>query len=287
MHKGYVKLGIPLEFIDALADCSLDALFVGGFSGPWKMNRQMGQVRPGSPYVVHAEDVSFELDRLSCLAEHTALPVTFVGGVSIDVHSVLLLSGNYYSQMAELALPSAWTRVEQNLEVTRDYSHDLHFLHTSRLALDCPGVRCDGVHYAKPSRDGVCQPTKNVWFPMVADKLLALGLSDGATVLKRRRLCHARQRERQAAAAANPDATTPVKLHVVKNGRMAAPHISTLLHRCLLANLNTTRFKASGLEQLAGETARGATAADRQTHIMDLAEWQRKQVEAGISEAIQ
>ena len=70
------------------------------------------------------------------------------------------------------------------------------------------------------------------------------------------------------------------------DGSRVRPHVSTLLHRCLLAELNSTNFKTSAHEQLAAEAAQDAAIADNVNHVTDLEAWRRTQVGNALSEAI-
>ena len=230
--------------VAGLHNCSFDAVFIGGFSGPWWLMRQdPRREKHADPmhdaYASHRTRIAPELARMQCLASNTHIPIVFLGGVPLDERTMMLTAKDgYWGRFKQYELAHVWTRVEQAFERTEEYaSPSLHFLHTSSLAHECPGIRCDGVHFGSSFQKMFgCASTFAVWYPLVADFLIKLRLTNGASIAHHRNRCLARRSERIEAnsslsdmclrlprktsssnntgAAAPPPAPVPTRTHV-------------------------------------------------------------------------
>ena len=196
-----------LSAVEGLHNCSFDAVILGAFSGPWGLlrenaNREKHKDPMHDAYASHRTKIAPELDRLDCLASNSHLPVVFFGAMPMDPRTQLLTSKDgHWSHYKQLELSNVWTRVEQDMERTGEWaSPTLHFLHVSKLAFDCPGIRCDGLHFsASFAKDYGCAATSSVWYPLIADLLIELRLTSGVAVAHSRNRCRARQNERTKA----------------------------------------------------------------------------------------
>ena len=175
-----------------LSKCSLDALFIGGY-GQWHAMKKFFTTR-GDAYRQHAQFISPELDRIDCLARASRLPIVFIGMMPADAEIHFLPNSkeptaDYYNKVSDQALPLVWARVERMLFGGTRYDANMHLLYVVEIAQRCPGIRCDGSHFASSWASDVCHPTLSVWFPWLAEFTERLNIDDGEAVLQRRREC--------------------------------------------------------------------------------------------------
>ena len=247
------EIGYALEL---LYSCSLDAIFVGGFSGPWQLRAAKRMPSHTNPYTAHASGLAPHLNLLDCLASHTATPVVFVGSMPLDADSFFLSTGGYALNFGQLNLANIWAYVEKEAERSNRFHEGLHFMHPVDLTSSCPGARCDGMHFGSSFPEFSCAPSLSIWFPFVADYVLNLGLTEADALKRRRRACHIRS---QHLRAKHPEDAS------------AALMLEECLERRNDAN-RSTNLDFFELEKLANRT-----------HVLDVEEWKRKQIRSGVA----
>jgi len=243
----------------SLYSCSLDAIFVGGFAGPWKLRALKRMSSHINPYTTHASELTPHLDRLDCLASHTTTPVVFVGSMPLDADSFFLSTGGYPLNFGQLNLANIWAYVEKQAERANRFHESMHFLHPVDLSSSCPGARCDGMHFGSSFKSFHCSPSLSIWFPFVADFLLSLGLTEANSLQARRRACRVRSQHMQAN---HPEQASA----------------ALMLDGCLARRKEVNRSTSLDFfqqEELANRT-----------HVLDAEEWKRQQIRSGAAKNI-
>ena len=153
--------------------------------------RDAGNRKLYSPYVFHQRAFRHWISQLACLARRLGLPIVMVGSMPVDEQIVLLHPPkNDWDDFHELGLLEVMAHVEHEEErahcaenAAEGRTSGLLFFHPSELAHQCPGSRCDGMHFSsnfphwdmdspnKDMRGWRCSSTAALYCPFVEDFL--------------------------------------------------------------------------------------------------------------------
>ena len=119
------------------------------------------------------------LAQLWNLTQELNLTMVFVGSVPLDALTIQMHPAKHdWGSFNDFSLPVIWDGVEAELfqRLPRTYSHGpqaslLHFRPTT-LALECPGVRCDGMHFGSGFSEFGCSSSVGLWQAPLASFLL-------------------------------------------------------------------------------------------------------------------
>ena len=176
----------------SLLNCSLDALFVGGF-GLHRLRRDQrfqphGLAAAQSLYTFHKQFVRANLLLLECLAKQTRAPIVFVGMQTLDTEVLLLDPPKHdWYNFFPPSVAAVWASAERDLEHERKWT--LHFMRPSELATACPGVRCDGMHFASRYAEYGCYSSAHLWSDWMLPELLQRLQGAGQAGGRSKRVC--------------------------------------------------------------------------------------------------
>jgi len=180
--------GIPtVQLWPSLFAETWDAVFVGGMGlhtlfRPVTWNRTEDRLSSPdganrtlfSPYLHHLHIAREWSARFVCLSRALRTPFVFVGSMPVDIDVILLDPPKFdWDSFHEFALADLMVRAEKQVEqelrqhLSRSFAN-VSFFHPSKLAHECPGVRCDGMHYGSQNANYNCHSSLSLWCPLVS-----------------------------------------------------------------------------------------------------------------------
>lgn len=179
------------------ADCALDGIFVGSaalhslYRGSMEGARERAS-SPANPYEQHAAPTRAVVATLSDVARAAMRPIVYVGTMPVDVATLLLHPPKRdWDSFHDFYLAELWAASERDIERSERASLDAHlaFLHPSSLVAQCPGVRCDGMHFNAEYPVFGCASSLGLWYDFIVSWMR------DSRVLERAEAAQARRRQ--------------------------------------------------------------------------------------------
>ena len=149
---------------------SADIIFVGGL-GLHHLLRSAPCAQRDDPLKEHHRVVREYLAMFREVAQVLQRPLVFVGVMPVDSTTILLRPAKAdYKDFSDFSFATLWDGVESEAFAAGHLPPAVFHFRPSALAHRCPGVRCDGMHFA--SFDRGCYPSPALWDRDLAKFLL-------------------------------------------------------------------------------------------------------------------
>lgn len=126
----------------------------------------------------HKNLIETYLSLMMRLSQFLHVPIVFVGATPIDGWTFLMSPPkNDFRNFHETSNLAVWDSVESGIFSNERRWEGLHHLRPAGLVLQCPGIRCDGLHfgsdYSSDNNGWNCFNSHNIWQPYLVSFLLA------------------------------------------------------------------------------------------------------------------
>mmetsp|Transcript_19875 Transcript_19875/g.45051 ORF Transcript_19875/g.45051 Transcript_19875/m.45051 type:complete len:245 (+) Transcript_19875:2-736(+) len=126
-----------------------DAIFVGGLGLHHLVKGNDGCTRGESPISQHRLVVKDHLVVYKNISELLGVPIVFFGSMTVDAKTILLTPQKHdWRSYFDWSVMNIWDGVESDLFATEKLGPTVLHFRPAELAAECPGVRCDGIHFA-------------------------------------------------------------------------------------------------------------------------------------------
>jgi hypothetical protein len=160
----------------AYAERPFHVAFVGGLGLHHLLRATRSVGGAGHVALPHKDVVAQYLAMFRAFSVGLGVPVVFVGMPTVDAATVLMAAAKHdFGDFYDLAVPVLWDAVEARavqLEHAKvgGGAAGLFHLRLAELTNACPGVRCDGMHFASFGRE--CEPSSALWDHFLGEFLL-------------------------------------------------------------------------------------------------------------------
>jgi len=151
-----------------------DVAFVGGLGLHHLLRKKNSLTDTGGDLSLKHKDVVKQYaDMFGRISVGLGVPVIFVGVPTLDGATILMSAAKHdFNEFYDFSIPVLWDATESRLfhvERSRLGAGILH-MRLAELTNACPGVRCDGMHFASFGRE--CEPSSALWDHFLGEFLL-------------------------------------------------------------------------------------------------------------------